>query len=253
MDAATSVTKAAWGSRLCSASKTCSVSCSLASSVIRAPRKLRPYNRAKYMEAQAYGQCRKAGQAHDISRLSPIPFFATLNSVRRQGTDPSGSPLPFSFTCSSPRLPEDAMIRKHVRPRQPDFVMPPLSATPCSNSQVFTLPTAVVESHHALTTLSHDEIHQPPLSPQLPVIRGLRYTCVSYGPATTTLQMLHFSDTNHRSPDTKSVACSYLSVAPVPPGLPPPHHDGIRQSNPAPEIPRRGTVWSNTNQLRQWD
>ena len=145
------------------------------------------------------------------------------------------------------------MIGKFVNPRQPDSVMPPRPTHPNSDSHIITSPVSAPPSPYVLTARYHDEIRQPFLATQLHAIRSLCYTCVSYGPATTTLQMLHFSDTNHRSPDTKSVACSYLSVAPVPPGFPPPHHDGIRQSNPAPEIPRRGTVWSNTNQLRQWD
>ena len=45
-----------------------------------------------------------------------------------------------------------------------------------------------------------------------------RYTCVQYGPATDTLQMLHLSDTNTFSPATKCVACC-ISQRPRP-GVP---------------------------------
>ena len=87
-----------------------------------------------------------------------------------------------------------------------------------------TRPTFALHS----TTKSVSLISPPPTPPC--------NSFVSYGPDTTMLLMLRVSDTNRFSPDMKRVACSYLSVAPVRPISPPPHHDEIRQPRPAPEI-----------------
>ena len=77
--------------------------------------------------------------------------------------------------------------------------------------------------------LNRDEIRQPISPPQLPDLHHPRYTCVSYAPATTMLQMLHFSDTNLCAPDTKSVARPYLTPRHLPSNVPAPFHDEIRQ------------------------
>ena len=76
------------------------------------------------------------------------------------------------------------------------------------------------------------------------------HTCVSYGPDTTTLQMLHFSDTNPCSPDTKRVARPYLSVAPTRPKILDPYHDEIRQPTLTPRRLPHATHLSATAQLR---
>ncbi len=66
----------------------------------------------------------------------------------------------------------------------------------------------------------------------IPAIRSLRYACVSYDADTTMLLMLRSSDTNRSSPDTKSVACPYLSVAPIrPTSLP---STTTKSANPVP-------------------
>ncbi len=104
--------------------------------------------------------------------------------------------------------------------------------------------------------IHHDEIRQALSRPQSPAIRRPLYTCVSYAPATTTRQIRHLPDTNHLSPDTKSVEMSnvLLSGPTTPPApIPAPHHDEIRHTRPASAISLHGTPWSNTSQLRQWN
>ena len=95
------------------------------------------------------------------------------------------------------------------------------SATKVSNPPICVSTPTRPTSPPPTTTKSAN----PPSPPQTAPC----YTCVSYGPDTTMLQMLHLLDTNPCSPDTKSVARPYLSVAPVHPKLLAPHHDEIRQ------------------------
>ncbi len=104
------------------------------------------------------------------------------------------------------------MIGKHVRPRQPGSVMPAWPTHASAYKQFFTPHPAVPASACVLAPRHHDEIRQTRLSPQIPAIRNPLYTCVSYGPATTTRHIRHLSDTNHLSSDTKSVEMSNASI-----------------------------------------
>ena len=73
--------------------------------------------------------------------------------------------------------------------------------------------------------IRHDEIRQPLYLAPTPAIQHQFYTCVSYGPATTTLQIRHLPDTNHLAPDTKSVEMSNVLLSgpttPTRPTFPP--------------------------------
>ena len=108
--------------------------------------------------------------------------------------------------------------------------MPPCPTHASAYRQFFTPYPAVAASLRAIAPCHHDEIRQPILPPQSPPSGAHCYTCVSYGPATTTLQIRHLSDTNHFSPATKSVEmCPYLRVDANPSNIPSPQHDEIRQ------------------------
>ena len=124
-------------------------------------------------------------------------------------------------------------MQEHAAPPQPNFVMPPRPTWPGAHSRIVN-PTSFP---YALTRRCYDEIRQAPSSPQLPAIQCPCYTCVSYDLDTAALQMLHFSDTNHLSTDTKSVACPYLSVDAKASNIPVPHHDEIRQASLPPQFP----------------
>ena len=50
-----------------------------------------------------------------------------------------------------------------------------------------------------------------------------------------------------------SIASPYLDRRHHPPRNSSPRHDEIRQPRPVPPNPLRGTTWSNTSQLRQWN
>ncbi len=74
---------------------------------------------------------------------------------------------------------------------------------------------------------AHPSRRNPPtpcLAPT-PAIQHQFYTCVSYGPATTTLQIRHLPDTNHLASDTKSVEMSNVLLSgpttPTRPTFPP--------------------------------
>ena len=76
--------------------------------------------------------------------------------------------------------------------------------------RIFMLTAAVGAFAWALRRRYCDGIRQGADSPRFPVVRWSRYTCVSYGPDTGTLQMVHVSDTKRPVADTRSVARSYL-------------------------------------------
>ncbi len=97
-----------------------------------------------------------------------------------------------------------------------------------------------------------DEIRQLYPAPQIPVVHHPFDTCVSYGPATTTLQIRHLSDTNNFSPDTKSVE---MSNGPLSGPTTPPAQDSLstpRRNPPTlsrPPIPRHPTLMLHMCQL----
>ena len=130
------------------------------------------------------------------------------------------------------------MIRKYVRTPQLDFVMPPCPTHPAPLTQIFALFASLTAFLHAITRPRHDEIRQSPSSPQFPAIRRPLYTCVSYGPATTTLQIRHLSDTNRIFSDTKSVELSnvLLSGPTTPPA--PDSRPASRRNPPTMSRPR---------------
>ena len=194
--------------------------------------------------------------------FSPLPSTApdaNLNSGSRQGTDQGLRVCP-CLSFSMPRFPEEAyaMMQKYVRTPQelgyPDFVMPPRPtcgpAAGSSSSQICPLncltrySPATHISLRFFTPRAATKSSNPNLAPNAPAIQHPFDTCVSYDSATTTLQILHLSDTNQFTPDTRSVECPYLRVAANPPNIPPSKYDEIRQHRSAtgisshPPLPR---------------
>ena len=124
-------------------------------------------------------------------------------------------------------------MQEHARPPQPNFVMPPH-------------PT-----HHAARRHSCIPLHpytpslrrNPPTHPHAPIPHPFD-TCVSYAPAMTIRQIRHLSDTNHLSPDTKSVE---MSNVPLSGPTTPPAPDSRPASRRNPPTPSRTQEFTPCN------
>ena len=111
------------------------------------------------------------------------------------------------------------MIRKYVRPRQPDFVMPPCPTHPNPVAQIFALLASLSAFLHAPNRPCHDGIRHVPNPLHPTPIRHMCQLRPSYGHSTHSTP-LRYKSLLSSYKECRNVECSHLCADTNPPNIP---------------------------------